>query len=574
MTPTMVWATRRQPRARDVGLRTGRPVVALFGSTQALEPDVAAALTPMLCELLRTVGIRDGVVVTGGTDAGVFALLGAASLTVLGAPPMVGVAPASLIGDGLAAPEPNHTAVALTTGSAWGDELPSLSALVSELAGRRTAVAVLAGGGEVSRRELAEHVRRGRPVIVLAGSGRLADDVVSGATGNADRGLSALLAGGNVLRVDVGDGPEALRAVLDETLGPARPLRTPRMAALTALPHVRAARPAPARVVALETVARYPTLMSAFETAERVVGPALRECDSTALREQNRHRWYVTLGLVGGLATTILGAVQSWLTSSAWPGVALATVGAATSGLVTVSRRQGSLDAYVSARTRAERLRGLYFEYLTAGPDAWDGRGEALLHEEAVRRRYGLPAAPPSNAQAQAEATRSNALITDGTTRAASEPVWVAQAVMAYRRHRVESQADWYEGRAAGLEAAVRQTITSSAVLLVLAALFGALSAAEPLHRSLWAVVATAFGALATATNNYEAMSGFGRLARRYQDTAAALRLAAAQAVHVDAAGLPTFVQDAEGVLLGEVGTWSVLLRQAHDEAASGAPPQ
>jgi hypothetical protein len=83
------------------------------------------------------------------------------------------------------------------------------------------------------------------------------------------------------------------------------------------------------------------------------------------------------LAIGGGLLTTAFGALQAWLQTAPWPGVVVATLGAATSALTTVARRQGSLQNYLTARVRAERLRSLYFEYLASTPAADD----AVRHE-------------------------------------------------------------------------------------------------------------------------------------------------------------------------------------------------
>jgi Protein of unknown function (DUF4231) len=106
--------------------------------------------------------------------------------------------------------------------------------------------------------------------------------------------------------------------------------------------------------------------------AERMIYPEYARWDITARREQNRHRWFSVLAIVGALLTTAFGAVQAWLADETWPGVAVATLGAATSVLTSMARRQGTLYNYMSARTRAERLKSLYFEHLGQPPPTSD----------------------------------------------------------------------------------------------------------------------------------------------------------------------------------------------------------
>jgi hypothetical protein len=66
----------------------------------------------------------------------------------------------------------------MVDGSDWGDETPTMLEVTGLLAGSEPSVGVLAGGGEIAAEEVHGHLLARRPVIVLAGSGRLADRVV------------------------------------------------------------------------------------------------------------------------------------------------------------------------------------------------------------------------------------------------------------------------------------------------------------------------------------------------------------------------------------------------------------
>lgn len=132
-----------------------------------------------LAEALRA------VVIDGGTDTGVMQMIGQARTALQASFPLLGVAPASMVylpgksnpdGEPL---EPNHTHFVLTPGTEWGDESPWISAIASLLAADRGAVTVLINGGAVSLREVLESLKAGRPVVVIAGSGRLADEIAT-----------------------------------------------------------------------------------------------------------------------------------------------------------------------------------------------------------------------------------------------------------------------------------------------------------------------------------------------------------------------------------------------------------
>jgi SMODS and SLOG-associating 2TM effector domain 1 len=105
-------------------------------------------------------------------------------------------------------------------------------------------------------------------------------------------------------------------------------------------------------------------------------------------------------------------------------------------------------------------------------------------------------------------------------------------------------------------------------VLLILAALFGALATADAARRAMWALTATALSALATAMTSYEAAFGFERLARQYAETGSALALADVNGPQPDDLDdldgdeardqrVAMFVTEVERVLRSEVDTWS-----------------
>lgn len=164
-------------------------------------------------------------VVTGATDAGIFSMLG----SVLSAPtaPVIGVAPLALVtwaGRGGEAPdqeqlEAHHSHFVLVEGSQWGDETSTMMALAATLGRSGPSAALLCGGGAVARHEVLGHVRAGRPIVVLAGSGRLADELAAALAGAAaDESLAEVIEQGDLVVCPLADGPEALAATLRRLL--------------------------------------------------------------------------------------------------------------------------------------------------------------------------------------------------------------------------------------------------------------------------------------------------------------------------------------------------------------------
>ena len=204
--------------ARALGIDSRRGVVVLNGSTDEGGGGVDAEVRRLLVEGVAVVVNGERLcAVTGGTDAGIFAAFGAG---LDGSAIAIGVAPSALVAWPSRSPrapdavplEPHHTHFVLVDGSEWGDETAMMMELTRTLAGDAPSVAVLAGGGNVARRELLAHVAAGREVIVLGGSGRLADEV-AGRSGSDAELLTAADAG-RVTVFQAGRGAAELRELL------------------------------------------------------------------------------------------------------------------------------------------------------------------------------------------------------------------------------------------------------------------------------------------------------------------------------------------------------------------------
>ena len=359
---------------RSMGVRRARPVLALATTTAPLSDAETAALGPVLDAVVGAVARCRAAIVTGGTEAGVISLLGKALDT---GPDLfsVGVVPAGPVqGEDSVALDPHHDVTLVVPGQEWGDETATLSSTVAVLAGDHPTAALLIGGGPGAHLELVTHLGAGRPVLVLAGTGRLADDVAAHRLDD-DPELGPLLAGGDVRVVHLDDGPSRIADEVTDLLRRHRGPWRERVPALLVWPRLRVPVADRSSMLGAAAGSVPPSLTGAVSLAERAIAPAYWEMDTLARREQNRHRQLTVLALLGALATTVFGGVQTWLGSVAWPGVVVAVAGAATSALATISRGGDSLTTYRGARVRAERLRALYFEQLARPvPDDEPGR--------------------------------------------------------------------------------------------------------------------------------------------------------------------------------------------------------
>ena len=219
---------------RDAG---GQDLVALLGLppptgtivVNGTATELDGALAADLSEVLGANGLagaaeRHGLtVITGGTDAGIFSILGRASAARSSA--LVGVAPRGLVtwpggpsGDRVPL-EPHHSHFLLVDGGAWGDETAALLALAGALGRRAPSVAVICGGGPVTRREALGHTRCGRPLVVVAGSGRVADEL-DGDAPPADAETAEIVARGQITVCPLSAGGPALAQAVLAALEP------------------------------------------------------------------------------------------------------------------------------------------------------------------------------------------------------------------------------------------------------------------------------------------------------------------------------------------------------------------
>ena len=211
-------------RLGELRLRDRGPVVVLVGGADGVDDAQLARLRPLFEEGLAPLADALGAcVIDGGTDSGVMGLIGQARAKLGADFPLIGVSPSGSVAEpgGTAtsrdAPtlEPNHTHVVLVPGSEFGDESPWLAEIAAELAGDGPSVTVVVNGGEVTFDEAARSVDAGRPVLVVAGSGRSADAMAAALQRKSQDKRAAELAQSGLLQaVDLGAGPHAVaRAV-------------------------------------------------------------------------------------------------------------------------------------------------------------------------------------------------------------------------------------------------------------------------------------------------------------------------------------------------------------------------
>jgi hypothetical protein len=200
----------------QLGLGHPKALIVVVGGAGNLDAALRGRLL-QLCGrgIARAAADANAVLIDGGTESGVMALMG---LGVAGRgqmTPLLGVAPAGMVTypnspaldqavQGATPLDPNHSHFVLVPGTTWGSETDAMFKLVTKLAapppppppaspppsGSPSAptptpaqphpapiVTVVVNGGDGARQEVLASVRRRWPVVVVEGSGGLADEL-------------------------------------------------------------------------------------------------------------------------------------------------------------------------------------------------------------------------------------------------------------------------------------------------------------------------------------------------------------------------------------------------------------
>lgn len=208
-----------------------RAVMLVVGGADKVSDEIEEQCKPRLKQVFSRAIVRaavesGAVILDGGTQSGVMEWLGAGVASNGARIPLLGVAPANRVtypghedgsGKDPAPLDPNHTHFLLAPGDTWGIETPWLIQAAEALSDGKPVLTVLVNGGPVAKSEVLESVRRGWPVLVIRGSGGLADQIagLDGPSPNPtlDPDLSEIQADGRISVVGIDDLSEIERVI-------------------------------------------------------------------------------------------------------------------------------------------------------------------------------------------------------------------------------------------------------------------------------------------------------------------------------------------------------------------------
>lgn len=147
----------------------------------------------------------NAVVIDGGTQAGIMSEIGKHKQANKFSSPLVGVVFDSLLmkEDPKKILDPNHTHFMLIPGDDWGDESSWISKIGTVVAGNEKSITILINGGEISQHDVEYSMLENRPVFIMRGTGRLADEIT----------LTR-----KVIAIDIAEKSEKIQAYLEEQL--------------------------------------------------------------------------------------------------------------------------------------------------------------------------------------------------------------------------------------------------------------------------------------------------------------------------------------------------------------------
>ncbi|MBN1991572.1 MAG: DUF4231 domain-containing protein [Anaerolineae bacterium] len=326
-----------------LNLAPPQAVIVLSGGAGNLEDSLKPRLFQFFSRGIARVAVeKKALIIDGGTQSGVMEMMGRGVADREWQTPLLGVAPAGRVTypgfDKEGTPlEANHSHFVLVDTDEWGGETKTMFDVAAALAQDGPVVTVLVNGGSIAKQEILRSAREGWPVVVLAGSGRLADELAALWQERPDfipdAVLAEIIADGNLHLLPV----ESTVAAFERLLG------------------------------------RLIDDQSKGNTTLELAWRRFARYDTNAIRQQKNFKnlqiWILRLGVLG----TLLVVVQASLRLMGfWPGLAwldrtlhyiIVFVPITTSALIAAANRFDAGNKWVLLRGSTEAIKREIFRY-------------------------------------------------------------------------------------------------------------------------------------------------------------------------------------------------------------------
>jgi len=174
----------------SLGLNKPESLIVLSGGADKLSNENINEVRALLSLGVAHVALECGsLIFDGGTKSGVMEIMGQGIAHYGHKTPLVGFAPegkvvipgkeGAKVDTDSCAIDQNHSHFVFVKGKEWGDEIATMYAALEHISKGILTVTVLVNGGKNAKKEILQSVRLGFPIIVIQGSGRLADEIAS-----------------------------------------------------------------------------------------------------------------------------------------------------------------------------------------------------------------------------------------------------------------------------------------------------------------------------------------------------------------------------------------------------------
>lgn len=212
-----------------LGLARPQAVVIITGGADELDDKLKPQLEQLFSRgIARAAADVNAGIVDGGTHSGVMSLMGQGVADRGRTSPLIGVAPAPKVTfpsgpvegsiEGGSPLDPNHNYFVLVDEPEWGDEADLMYGLAEELSQDGSTITVLVNGGPVAKDEVLRSVRHHWPIVVIEGSGRLADEIAGHwkdkKAPEGDAAMAEIIGEGNIHLFSAQGLPSELRRLI------------------------------------------------------------------------------------------------------------------------------------------------------------------------------------------------------------------------------------------------------------------------------------------------------------------------------------------------------------------------
>ena len=226
--------TRATDIIHSLGIPQPSALIMIAGGASKMEKQIITALSSSFTYgIVRVAASLDALIVDGGTQSGVMELTGLGVAQLEHKPFLLGVVPAGLVtypgksmnetSDQGAPLDPNHSHFVLVETEEWGGETETMYELAQVFSQGSPSLTVLVNGGGIAKREVLYSVRQRRPIIVLEGSGRVADEVANAlhakSASLSDSELAEIVTDGDLHLFPVTGSAVALGQLIERLLG-------------------------------------------------------------------------------------------------------------------------------------------------------------------------------------------------------------------------------------------------------------------------------------------------------------------------------------------------------------------